>query len=337
MQKIGFFLLLLFVNICFSQQADFKHIDFTKADNIAKSYKSKKLLELNKITYNLTKNLTTDVEKLRAIYTWICTNISNDFRMYSLNKRKRKRYAKDSIKLQNWNSKFKLKLFKKLLKRKRTICTGYAYLLKEMCIIAGLEAKMVNGIGRTSTVDLSKITMPNHTWNVVKLNNKWYLCDPTWSTGISFPEDGRFQFLYNDGYFLTDPSLFIQNHFPVENQYTLLEKTTLSFKDFAEFPLLYGDAFTVLEKHISPKKMFNSIQKNDVVTFKYQLKKEINLTKVKFVKVNKFSETKVKPKINLQNNVLILNYSFKNSGFFDFHLYLENKLIATYTFNVKNN
>ncbi|MGB1043434.1 MAG: hypothetical protein ACPGU6_08575, partial [Tenacibaculum sp.] len=123
MYKTRFFFLLLFVKVSFGQQSDFSHINFTKADNIAKLYKSKRLLELNKTTYNLTKNLSTDVEKLRAIYVWICNNIANDFSLYSLNERKRKKYVKDSLKLQDWNSKFKKKLFKKLLKKKKTICT----------------------------------------------------------------------------------------------------------------------------------------------------------------------------------------------------------------------
>ncbi|MFK8058974.1 MAG: transglutaminase domain-containing protein [Polaribacter sp.] len=335
MQKIGLIFFLFFVNFGFTQQSDFKHIDFRKADYIAKNLKTKRIYELNKLTFKLTNNLDTDVEKLRAIYIWICNNIANDFRLYSLNKRKRKRFAEDSIKLQNWNSKFKKTLFKKLLKKKRTICTGYAYLLKEMCKIVGIESKMVNGFGRTSTVDFTKLNMPNHTWNVVKLNNKWYLCDPTWSTGISFPEEGRFQFIYNDGYFLTDPNLFILNHYPIENRFSLLEDKTPSLKNYTELPLLYGDAFTVLEKHLSPKKMHHIIKQNDSFNFTYQLKKEIDLNKIKFIVDMGSTEKSTKPKVDLQNNILTLNHTFKKRGFFDLHLYIENKLIATYTFKVE--
>ena len=130
MPKIKLWIFLIFVNLSFAQQSDFSHIDFSKADNIAKTVKSKRLYQLHKLTYSLTKNLNTDIEKFRAIYIWICNNIANDFGLYSLNEKKRKRFLKDSVKLKKWNSKFKKKLFKKLLKKKRTICTGYAYLLK---------------------------------------------------------------------------------------------------------------------------------------------------------------------------------------------------------------
>tara|TARA_R110002126_G_scaffold277560_3_gene423572 strand:- start:11744 stop:12754 length:1011 start_codon:yes stop_codon:yes gene_type:complete len=334
MPKIALCFFLFLGYFSFAQQSDFNHIDFSKADNNAKTIKSKRLFELNKLTFELTKNLETDIEKLRAIYIWICNNVANDFGLYSLNERKRKRFAEDSLKLQNWNSTFKKKLFKKLLKKKRTICTGYAYLLKEMCATVGIESKMVNGFGRTSTVDFTKLVMPNHTWNVVKINNKWYLCDPTWSTGISFPDEGRFQFIYNDGYFLTDPKLFFLNHFPIEEKYSLLAEKTPSFMEYTESPLLYGDAYLVLEKHISPKKMNHILKKGDTFSFQYQLKNEKDANQVKFVIDSGLNEQTVQPKTDLKEQILTLNYTFKTTGFFDMHLYIENKLISSYTFNV---
>ena len=334
MKIVKFFFLLLFINFSYSQQSDFSHIDFTKADNIAKLYKSKRLLELNKITYNLTKDLKTDVEKLRAIYKWICTNVANDFSLYSLNERKRKKFAKDSIKLEEWNSKFKKKLFKKLLKKKRTICTGYAYLLKEMCNIVGIESKMVNGFGRTSSVDFSKLNMPNHTWNIVKLNNKWYLCDPTWSTGISFPEEGRFKFSYNDGYFLTEPKLFFQNHFPIEPQFSLLSENS-SFLEFTELTLLYPEAYNVLKETITPKKMFHEIKKDSTFTFKYRLKKKIDKKKVKIVYFFGNHQRKLDAKIDISDdNILTINKTFKRRNFYDVHLYIDDKIIATHTIKI---
>ena len=334
MPRVAFILFFFYLGNIFSQQSDFDSINFSKADYLAKTIKTKRLYELNKLTYSLTNNLETDVEKFRSIYVWISNNVANDFKMYSLNERKRKRFEKDSIKLENWNSKFKKILFKKLLKKKRTICTGYAYLLKEMCKIAGIQSIMVNGIARTSAVDLSELTMPNHTWNIVKLNNKWYVCDPTWSTGISFPEEGRFKFDYNNGYFLAEPKLFSINHYPVEPNYSLLENNVPNFTDFTSFPVIYGDAFKVLKEHILPKEMHHIIKKNEAFTFQYLLKNKININDIKLALFNGFNEKSVAPKINLQDNLLTLNYSFKYRGFYDLHLYIENKLIATYTFKV---
>ncbi|WP_439132451.1 transglutaminase domain-containing protein [Polaribacter sp.] len=334
MSKITLCVFLLFFSLGSAQQSDFSHIDFSKADRIAKTVKTKRLFELNKLTFDLTKDLTTDVEKLRAIYIWICNNVANDFGLYALNERKRKRFVEDSLKLQNWNSKFKKKLFKKLLKKKRTICTGYAYLLKEMCATVGIESKMVNGFGRTASVNFNTLTMPNHTWNVIKINNKWYLCDPTWATGISFPEEGRFKFIYNDGYFLTEPSVFFLNHFPIKSKYTLLGENTPNFNDFIDAPLLYGDAYLVLKNHISPKKMHHTIQKGQTFTFQYQLQKNIDTKTIKFIVDSGSSERTIKPEVHLENQNLKLVHTFPKKGFFDVHLYIENKLISTYTFKV---
>ncbi|WP_026777123.1 transglutaminase domain-containing protein [Polaribacter sp. Hel_I_88] len=333
MQK-ALFVCIFFVNICVAQIADFNHINFSKADDIAKSYRSKNLLNLNEITFNITKDLETDLEKLRAIYVWICNNIANDFGLYTKNKRKRERFQKDSIRLHEWNSEFKTLLFKRLLKKKKTICTGYAYLLKEMCKIVGIEAKIVNGFGRTSTVDFSTLTEANHSWNMVKIDEKWYVCDPTWATGISFPEEGRFDFQFNEGYFLTTPQLFFKNHFPMVKEFSLLKGKTPTLQEFIEMPLLYGEAYNFLESHISPNKMYQEIKQNDVFTFEYQLKKNIIINDLKLISSTGNNDRTLKPEINLQNKKLAITYQFKHKGFYDVHLYHQKKIIATYTFNV---
>lgn len=334
MRNLCVYAWLLFSGCVIAQQSDFKHIDFSKADAIAKSVKSKRLYELNKLTLQLTADLQTDVEKLRSIHTWICSNVANDFSLYSLNERKRKKYVNDSIQLERWNSDFKQRLFKKLLKKKKTICTGYAYLLKEMCTIAGIKAEMVNGFGKTATTDFSELPMPNHTWNVVQLNNKWYVCDPTWSTGISFPEEGRFEFNYNDGYFLADPKIFNLNHFPLEKKYSLLEEP-LDFNSFVQYPIIYGDAYHFIKDYIEPTKMHHELFKNDTLTFTYVLKKPIDTHQIKFITFNGSDERSFTPIIDYKNDVLTLRHQFKNKGYFDLHVYLENKLIATYTVAVK--
>lgn len=333
MQKAVLIIVLFIVNTSIAQQSDFTNISFYKADKIAKSTKSKKISDLYSLTLNLTKNLDTEVEKVRAIYIWICHNIANDYRLYTLNDRKRKKLKEDSIRLDAWNSNFKKILFKKLIKKKKTICTGYAYLLKEMCSIIGVEAKMVNGFAKTSTVDLENISEPNHTWNIVKLNDKWYLCDPTWATGISYPEKNEFIFKYKDVYFLSDPKVFIYDHYPINKDFSLLDEIP-TYSEFKEFPLIYSEAYNILQKHDAPKKMHQQIKKNTSFLFQYTLKKGIDKKKVKFIFVNGSSEKTIKPKLFLQKNTLQLKHTFKNRGFYDVHLYIEDKIIATYTFNV---
>lgn len=334
MQKVLLFLFIFSVGTFFSQKSDFSTINFSIADNRAKSYKNRNLLKLNEFTFKLTKGLPTDVEKFRAIYIWITHNIENDFRLYALNKRKRDKFKKDSIKLFEWNSQFKKKLFKKLLKRKRTICSGYAYLLKEMCDVVGIDVKIVNGFGRSNDMDLEDLEYPNHAWNIVKLNEKWYLCDPTWASGISYPDENKFVFKYNDGLFLTPPKLFFQTHFPINKNYSLLNDQTPTLKEFAEMPFLYGNAYNYLDAHVTPKVMYHEIKQNQTFTFQYQLKKKIDLKKVKLIFTNTSTEKTIKPKITLQNKLLNLEHKFSKRGYYDVHFYVGKDIIATYTFKI---
>ena len=329
----AFFLFLFFSSAIFSQQEDFTHLNFKQVDAFAKSYKTKRNFDVRATTLILTEKYTTAIEKLRSIYIWICHNIANDYNLYALNSRKRTKFLKDSIRLQKWNSTFKKKLFKKLLRNKRTICTGYAYLLKEMCEIAGIEAKIVNGFGRVSTQDVTQLIEPNHSWNIVKIEDKWYFCDPTWATGISYPELGKFEFNYNDGYFLTTPEIFIFNHYPVKPEYTLL-KNNITFNDYSSLPLLYAAAYQYLENHSKPNKMHHEIKKNESFTFTYQLKKEIDVSSIRFVFIDGYTEKTIQPKIQFKEGKLTLKHTFDKKGFYDVHLYIEKSIIATYTLNV---
>ncbi|NVJ89085.1 MAG: hypothetical protein HWD82_06555 [Flavobacteriaceae bacterium] len=335
MQKAIVFLVFFQASLLFSQQSDFSYISFTKADIIAKNTKSRRLYELNKLTINLTKDLHTDVEKVRAIFKWICLNVANDFRLYAKNERKREKFKKDSLKLSEWNSELKTELFSRLLRRKKTICTGYAYLFKEMCSIAGIESKMIYGFGRTADVLEFDPAYPNHTWNAVKLNNKWYLCDATWAAGISLPERKKFTFKYNDGYFLTDPELFINNHYPIYPEDALLKKNIPTFEEFAQLPLIYGGAYKYFKNHNSPSKMYNELKVDTAFNFKYILKDNVEFKDVKLVFIKGIIEFSRKPEITKEENIISLNYWFRKTGYYDVHLYLNDEILATYIFNIK--
>ena len=329
-------LVFLFSFYCVvAQRSDFKETSFAKADRIAESFKSKRLYELNKITLNLTKDLNTDVEKVRAIYKWICLNIASDFRLYTKNERKRKKYKNDSLKLAAWNSELKRDLFSKLLKRKKTICTGYAYLFKAMCDVIDIENKMVYGFGRTPDIVSFDADYPNHTWNAVKLNNKWYLCDATWAAGTSYPDDNRFIFKYNDGYFLTPPKLFIANHYPIQSEFALLGNNIPTFSEFNKMPLLYGAAYTYLKEHKSPKKMHHTLKKDSVMSFSYQFKSIVDVTKLKFIVSNGPLDRTKKPTIIYKKDYTLLKQKFDKPGFYDVHLYYKDEILATYVFEVE--
>ena len=208
------------------QQSDFKHIDFEQADNIADKYFGESLQNLPILVHKLTDGLPTNVEKFRAIYTWVCANIENDYGAYLKTKRKRKKLSKKPDAYKEWNNSFTPKVFNRLLNQKKTACTGYAYLIRELATLAGIECEIINGYGRTASTPLALNSIPNHSWNAVKLNEKWYLCDATWSAGsIVLDYDiPKFKKEYIDGYFLAEPEFFVKNHYPLQAKWTLLSK-----------------------------------------------------------------------------------------------------------------
>ncbi|MDT0558527.1 transglutaminase domain-containing protein [Ichthyenterobacterium sp. W332] len=301
---------------------------------MASVYKNETLTNLPELTYKLTSQLSTDVERFRAIYKWVCLNIANDYGLYYRNKRKRYRYKNDSLKLNAWNSRFKKRLFKKLLKDKKTICTGYAYLVRELSKLANLECQIIHGFGKTSTIEINEDDSPNHSWNAIKLNNTWYLCDPTWSSGIPNLETGAFTFYYNDGYFLANPELFSVNHFPEEQKWQLTD-STLTFKSFLESPILYGNTYRYLKNINTPKVMHHIIKEEQSIMFKYTLRKLVNKQDVILLIDSGINSRKVSPtEVSIVHNYLTINHKFKTRGFYDVHLYLKDQLIITYTVKV---
>ncbi len=224
---IRFILLLSFVFILplHAQQSDFNDIDFTKAERIARQYKGEDLTNLPLLAHRLTGQLATDAERFRAIYYWVSHNIRGEYDMMEKNNRARRKLKDDPKALQQWNQQFKKKVFKKLLKDKETLCTGYAYLIQELSRLAGIESEIIHGYDLTNGTKPIKMNIPNHSWNAVRLNNKWYLCDATWSAGYTDMSTFLFEYEFDNSFFLMEPKRFSKTHQPVDEKWTLLTTT----------------------------------------------------------------------------------------------------------------
>ena len=90
MKTFGLLLGVLMIIQVQAQRSDFDAIDFKKADSIALTHKNAGLKNLPELAHHLTSDLDTEVEKFRAIYMWVCTNVANDYRLYLKNKKKEK-------------------------------------------------------------------------------------------------------------------------------------------------------------------------------------------------------------------------------------------------------
>ncbi|MFM7855302.1 MAG: transglutaminase domain-containing protein [Flammeovirgaceae bacterium] len=194
-----------------AQLADFT-TPFEKADSVAQAHAHRSLQNIPLLAFYLTYSLPTELEKFRAIYKWVCTNIQSDYRLYMTNQSNQKKWANKPAKLADWNRSFSRDVFKKLLREQKTVCTGYAYLVCELARHCRLPCKIINGYAHTNDCDFNPKSVANHSWNIIQLNGKWYSCDPTWSSGTVNIATGDFQPNYNNKYFLTDSSLFNSHH-----------------------------------------------------------------------------------------------------------------------------
>jgi hypothetical protein len=319
----------------YAQISDFNDADFRNADKIAYFQKGANLKNLPKLANDLTANLPTDLEKFRAIYKWVCSNIENDNDLFLKNKEKRNQLKNDSLKLTNWNNSFKSKVFSTLLNDHKTICTGYAYLIQTLSNLANINCVIIDGYGLTAANKEDKASIPNHSWNAVQLNNKWYLCDATWSSGYFDEGKSSFKYDYSGGYFLANPELFAKNHYPIDSNWLLTNGET-DLNNFLSAPLVYNEIFNYEIIPIEPLKMHIEVEKNKETSFLLKYLKPINLNQITIELVSGTDSQTVKPTIiQLKENILEIKYTFKNRGLFDVHIRIDDSIILTYVVNVK--
>ena len=112
---------------------------------------------------------TTDYEKVKTIYDYICHNVTYD---YSDNNMKFTAYA--------------------AVTTGKSVCQGYATLFYRLAKMQGISSRVIAGHGTNTDV--------YHGWNIVKLGNLYYNVDATWDAAnykLGHPYE---YFLKGDGF-----------------------------------------------------------------------------------------------------------------------------------------
>lgn len=130
--------------------------------------------EIKAFADNLIVGATTEYQKYRKIYTWVCQNV---------------KYADGYVSNEPYD----------VFKQKTAVCQGYANLLNVMLRTQGIMVVTSNGY---------LIPVGGHAWNYVKCGSLWYLSDPTNSiqyTASGYTSyEGQFAPLSADGNFFED-------------------------------------------------------------------------------------------------------------------------------------
>lgn len=317
-----------------AQPLEFKHADFDEADSIASLYPKHALTDLKVLSEKLTASLSTDVEKFRAIYRWVSVNIENDYTLFMQNKRRREKLRGNQESLKDWNSKFGKRVVRKLLNDHSTVCTGYAYLVKELAYYADIECVIIDGYGRTVQANIGGPGYVNHSWNAVKLNEQWLLCDPTWSSGEVNAKEEKFVPQFTEGYFLAEPALFVLNHYPVDTSWILLdEKPTL--EDFLNGPLIYKTALIHNILPQSPVTFNNIIYKGEKLKIQFSKLDSEPLEEVQLELVQGKVIKSVAPEVQQNaDGSFTMEYEFRRKGQYAVHVLVNGDYVFTYDVRV---
>lgn len=201
------FIFLLFIFLGFSSIAQIGAVIGKNHEH--KVYIPKKSIapfSTAKLAFAITKDATSDKEKVFAIYKWITFNISYDNELRLSPKLQKEFYTSEE------------KVIEKVLERKMALCGGFAFLFKSLCENVGISAEVIHGFTKDYSGKIQKNKKPSHTWNGVKLNGQWQLLDITWA--INYGDKSA----PDDYWFLTKPADFKYTHYPEDPTKLFLPK-----------------------------------------------------------------------------------------------------------------
>ena len=261
MKKWTIFLAMLFFGVGNAQQvASFSSIDWNVQNVDAPTPDS--------LAGLLTKNYTTELEKVRAIYSWITTHIAYNMDIFK-SPSKTFKYSPDPLDTAAvWPSGDEM-IARKVLRKRVAVCDGYSRLFKVLCSYAGLNAEIVQGYGRVYGGGDKKFKT-NHTWNAVRIDSVWRLLDVTWASGYTTFSDAYVQ-KQNDVYFLTPPEQFITDHYPEELRWALLPNPPAP-SEFKKLPFRNKNFFKYGVGAYSPAGGTIEAFAGDTISFWVQLK-----------------------------------------------------------------
>lgn len=215
--------------------------DFTEIDKFAISKQSTSFLSKTPkdVVNALTKKYRDDEMKMfRVIFRWIAS-LNIEAIDYQNMKTNEMRYF------------LNLQILNKM---------SYSEILCMLCNCANIECQEVKGLQKHEQYDFGEDLNHNlqGTWNVVRINKLWFLCNVNFASG-SVNENERkfttlssifklhsysrkFSYSFDEFYFLTNPEVLIYDHFPTNHKHQLLPREVDS-KEFRDQVYLWKTFF----------------------------------------------------------------------------------------------
>lgn len=257
--------IILLFSIFFCYQNLFSQ-DFNKVDNQVQNYKF--IRSANQLAQRIDSDFNSDIEKVRAIYTWVTLNIKY------YNPKANTFLLKDPQTIIYYNEddlKRRLKLIDEEIVRetfltKKGICNNIALVINKVCNLLEIENELIKGFVKSTANEINIIPKyKNHIWNSIKINNNWIFIDATY--GISW-DNILLKSKSNYAYFNISKEKLRLTHYPSKNKWIkLMEQTPLN--TFSQLPIFSDKFFNYNSVLISPKNgTINSVNKKVTITIK---------------------------------------------------------------------
>ena len=173
------------------------------------------------VVVKLTTGVSDQFQKAKILNDWICDNIAYDVETAFERANRKQDYVS-------------------VLKIKKAVCAGYTNLFNQMCKLALIESIGISGYSKGFGYTGNIGSRPDHDWNAVKFNNKWYLIDVTWNAG--HVDQKTYIKNYSTNYLFLDSRAFLYSHLPVENKYQFYAPI-ITKEQFMDEPYIAGVFF----------------------------------------------------------------------------------------------
>ncbi len=242
----------IFLSATAVQSAGRKHIE-----NKMQTIPNSQTRTVQQLSDYINNHFDADEQRLYAIYYWLATAIRYDVR--SIN-RIPKEQAYEQIILNT-------------LKQRKGVCEGYAGLMDTLSKLAGIPVFTVHGFTRQQ----GRIDPLPHAWIAAKVNDSWYLTDPTFASGSM--QNGRYVHAYDDSWFMVAPPEMIETHMPYDPTWQFLEQV-VSYRTFAlgekdkplySTPFMYEDTIALFQRSSPGTQLLAEQRRIQLNNFRHQV------------------------------------------------------------------
>jgi transglutaminase/protease-like cytokinesis protein 3 len=240
--------------------------EYTLIDNQISKIPNTSTYSTKGIANYINSNFRTDNDKIRAIFYWTASNISYDMdNKFTSNSRQ--------------TSENKIK---NTLKSRKGVCSDYTEIFNDLANKVGIKTLIISGYTKQN----GKIDTISHAWCASRINNRWYLFDPTWASG--FVNNGRFIKKIDNSHFKVSPAQSISSHipfdylwqflnYPITNQEFYVGKTQINkskkyfdfeseiakYESLSEIDKLYDSAERIEQNGIANKLILERLKNKD--------------------------------------------------------------------------